>query len=102
MATASMEAISSQRQREVALQVLWRTSPKKASPEATSDGKVTICHATGSQSNPYNQITVSVNGLNGHGKHGGDIILPPEGAVAQPQDHSLCSGAIDAEREHKK
>ena len=97
-----MEAISSQRQREVALQVLWITSPKKASPEATSDGKITICHATGSQTNPYNEIAVRVNGLNGHDKHEGEIILPPEGAVAQPQDHSLRSGAIDAEREHKK
>jgi len=102
MATISMKAISSQRQREVALQVLWITSQKKASPEATSDGKVTICHATGSQTNPYNKIAVRVNGLDYHDKHEGDIILAPEGAVAHPQDQSLRSGAIDAEREHKK
>jgi hypothetical protein len=42
-------------------------------------GKITICHATSSKKNPYNEITVSVNGLNGHGKHEGDIIPAPEG-----------------------
>ena len=101
MATASMEAISSQCQREVALQVLWITSPKKASPEATSDGKVTICHTTGSQTNPYNEIAVRINGLDGHDKQEGDIILAPQGTAAQPQDQSFRSSAIDAEREHK-
>ncbi len=54
-----------------------------ASPEATeavsSDGKITICHATSSKKNPYNEITVSVNGLNGHDKHDGDIIPAPAG-----------------------
>ena len=49
------------------------------SPLASIDGKITICHATGSEKNPYNEITVSVNGLNGHGKHEGDIIPAPEG-----------------------
>lgn len=39
-----------------------------------TDGKITICHMTGSETNPYNEITVSVNGLNGHDKHVGDII----------------------------
>jgi hypothetical protein len=43
------------------------------------DGKITICHATSSETNPYNEITVSVNGLNGHDKHEGDIIPAPEG-----------------------
>jgi len=44
-----------------------------------SNDKITICHATGSKTNPYNEITVSVNGLNGHDKHEGDIIPAPEG-----------------------
>ena len=44
-----------------------------------NQGKITICHATGSAKNPYNEITVSVNGLNGHGKHTGDIIPAPAG-----------------------
>ena len=44
-----------------------------------SGDKITICHATGSKTNPYVEITVSVNGLNGHDKHQGDIIPMPEG-----------------------
>ena len=48
------------------------------SPVVISDGKITICHATGSETDPYNEITVSANGLNGHGKHEGDIIPAPE------------------------
>ncbi len=43
------------------------------------DGKITICHATGSDKNPYSEITVSINGLNGHDKHEGDIIPATEG-----------------------
>lgn len=38
------------------------------------EGKITICHATGSDKNPYNEITISINGLEGHGNHEGDII----------------------------
>lgn len=48
-------------------------------PAGTSEGKITICHATGSTKNPYVEITVSVNGLNGHDKHPGDIIPAPAG-----------------------
>lgn len=43
------------------------------------DGKITICHATSSENNPYNEITISINGLNGHGDHEGDIIPMPAG-----------------------
>ncbi|MEX1071109.1 MAG: hypothetical protein WEC37_00640 [Anaerolineales bacterium] len=49
----------------------------------TSDGKITICHATSSEKNPYNEITISVNGLNGHDKHEGDIIPAPAGGCPQ-------------------
>lgn len=52
-------------------------------PEATQIGddgkKITICHATGSKKNRYVEITISVNGLNGHNKHSGDIIPAPAG-----------------------
>ncbi|HEY5981933.1 MAG TPA: hypothetical protein VIU38_00545 [Anaerolineales bacterium] len=44
-----------------------------------TDGKIAICHATSSQTKPYNEITVSVNGLNGHGTHEGDLIPVPDG-----------------------
>jgi hypothetical protein len=50
-----------------------------ASPVVITDGKITICHAPGNATDPYNEITVSVNGLNGHGEHEGDIIPAPEG-----------------------
>ena len=43
------------------------------------DGKITICHATSSKKNPYNEITIDTNGLNGHGDHEGDIIPAPAG-----------------------
>jgi hypothetical protein len=49
------------------------------SPVLINDGKITICHATSSQKNPYTEITVSVNGLNDHGQHEGDIIPAPAG-----------------------
>ncbi|MFP5577702.1 MAG: hypothetical protein ACLGIZ_05615 [Acidimicrobiia bacterium] len=42
--------------------------------------KVTICHATGSETNPYVVITVSVNSLEeGHGAHEDDVIPAIEG-----------------------
>ncbi len=50
-----------------------------ATPVETNNGKITICHATGSDKNPYNEITVSINGLNGHDKHENDIIPMPVG-----------------------
>lgn len=45
-------------------------------PPHDNDKKITICHATGSETNPYRQITISLNGLNGHigHQHGEDII----------------------------
>jgi hypothetical protein len=47
--------------------------------EITAAGKITICHATSSKTNPYTEITVNVNGLNGHNKHADDIIPAPAG-----------------------
>lgn len=45
-----------------------------------TDGNITICHATSSESNPYEEITVRANGLNGHADHDDDIIpMPTEG-----------------------
>lgn len=48
-------------------------------PVEVNNGKITICHATSSAKNPYNEITISVSGLNGHDKHEGDIIPMPAG-----------------------
>ncbi len=55
------------------------TSTPEATPGSDQGDTITICHATGSSTNPYVMITVSVNGLNGHGKHKNDIIPAPEG-----------------------
>jgi pyocin large subunit-like protein len=46
-----------------------------------NDGKVTICHATGSATNPYVEITISVNAVAAHERHqdGRDIIPAPAG-----------------------
>ncbi len=42
------------------------------------DDKITLCHATGSTTNPYVEITVSVAGaMDGHATHPGDIIPAP-------------------------
>jgi len=50
----------------------------------SGDGeKITICHATGSKKNRYVMITISVNGLNGHEKHDGDIIPAPAGGCPE-------------------
>ena len=44
------------------------------------EGKVTICHKTGSAKNPYVEITVSNDATtDGHATHQGDIIPAPEG-----------------------
>ncbi|HUY85249.1 MAG TPA: hypothetical protein VMU97_01910 [Candidatus Dormibacteraeota bacterium] len=44
---------------------------------SNAHNKVTLCHATGSQSNPYVEITVDANGaVSGHAGHANDIIPP--------------------------
>jgi hypothetical protein len=63
------------------------------SPTSTPPSKITICHKTGSSTNPYRRITVSSRAvtnansqsgkvLRGHMRHAGDLILP--GAPACP------------------
>jgi hypothetical protein len=63
-------------------------TPRKGGREDRPSPKITICHATKSVKNPYVEITISVNGLNGHGPaddprhHAGswqDIIPAPAG-----------------------
>ena len=49
-----------------------------------TNGKITICHATGSSKNPYVLITIDVNGLSGHNKHAGDIIPAPAEGCPKP------------------
>jgi CHRD domain len=62
-------------------------------PTATPPTKITICHKTGSTTNPYRRITVSSRAvtnpnspagktLRGHARHTGDILMP--GTAACP------------------
>jgi hypothetical protein len=54
--------------------------------------KITLCHATGSASNPYVKITVSEQGAtNGHSKHAGDIIPAPPGGCPTSQGNTTST-----------
>ena len=61
------------------------------------DGRITICHATGSATNPFVEITISVNGLNGHGDHqdGEDIVPAPAGGC-EPAAVAAATEAVPA------
>jgi len=58
-----------------------RASGGKEHGNENEHGKVTICHATGSETNPFVRITVSVNAQKAHDRHQNDedIIPAPEG-----------------------
>lgn len=59
-------------------------TPTPEGTDTADDGKkITICHATGSKKNRYVEITISINGLNGHNKHPNDIIPAPAGGCPQ-------------------
>ncbi len=58
--------------------------------------KITICHATGSATNPYVEITISVNGLNGHAGHADDIIPAPAGGCPAGQPASPAPASTPA------
>jgi len=53
-----------------------------------ADNFVTICHMTGSSSNPYVELTINMNGAeDGHANHKGDIIpAPAEGCPVETAD----------------
>ena len=82
-----------------------RTPPRAndGPPPQAKAGKTTICHSTGSETNPYVQITVSNNALKAHARHhdGADIIPAPTGGcetqVAAAQDAGT-QGATTSER----
>ena len=65
-----------------------------ASAVAAPAGKTTICHATGSESNPFVRITVSDNSLQAHEDHGDEIPAPEEGCEGDdapgPQTVVIC------------
>ncbi len=60
--------------------------------QGSQNDQITLCHATGSATNPYVEITVSVQGAtNGHAKHAGDIIPVPVGGC--PKSMPVTSSA---------
>jgi len=47
---------------------------------AFANEKVTVCHSTGSEKNPFVEINISVNGwIHGHSHHAGDLLGPCDG-----------------------
>jgi hypothetical protein len=59
-------------------QSIFAGSSSSAQEQQYPKGKTTICHHTGSQSNPFVMITVSNRALPAHARHG-DIIPAPAG-----------------------
>jgi len=66
-----------------------------------SNEKVTICHATGSSTNPFVQITISKNGLNGHDHHD-DIIPAPAGGCPTAAAGQVSPSHKDKDRDDPK
>jgi hypothetical protein len=59
--------------------------------------KVTLCHATGSDTNPYVEITVSVRAVKAHDRHQNDEDIIPAPAGGCPTGASQESPAAKAE-----
>ncbi|MGY4540399.1 hypothetical protein ACVWY0_000293 [Arthrobacter sp. UYNi723] len=76
------------------LALLGATAPATASP-SEDEKKITICHATGSESNPYRPVTISLNALNAHvgHQHEEDIIPANDGKVL-PGGQNLDKASI--------
>ena len=74
-------------------------------PSSTPATKITICHKTGSTSNPYRRITISSRALTkpssaagktlrGHAQHSGDILMP--GALPCPSGPTPVQAKLTA------
>jgi len=67
--------------------------PTAPPPPPPPPQRISLCHATGSATNPYVQLTINYTGLHGHEDHAGDIIpAPADGCPTPPppQQISLC------------
>jgi hypothetical protein len=65
-------------------------------------GKVTLCHATGSATNPYVEITISANALAAHQRHQDGRDLYPVPAGGCPGGKSPSGGGGGHDNEHGK
>lgn len=78
---------------------------KPRNPHAAA-GKTTICHATGSKTNPYVKITVSDNALRAHTRHQGgrDIVPAPEAGcpAGESKDAARETAATAARHDRAK
>jgi len=78
-------------------------STKGKGHEKTAHHKVIICHRTGSATNPYVVINVSINAwLNGHTKHPAldgrsDILLKDPASPGEKADPALAAGCAAAQ-----
>jgi hypothetical protein len=60
-----------------------------------NDGTIIICHATNSEANPYEEIIISLQGLNGHGDHADDFFPASKGGcLVTPAKMSTDEGKI--------
>lgn len=67
---------------------LWATPTPSPSPSGS--GKVDICHQTGSETNPYVEISISINALPAHLDHGDIYPVPETGCPS-----GIVGGAAD-------
>lgn len=70
------------------VKVVQKHAPVRLKKEPKAGrGKVALCHATGSATNPFVLISVSVNATtgNGHGRHAADIIPVGDGSCDRAQ-----------------
>ena len=71
--------------------------PAKPANTHAKAGKTTICHATGSDKNPFVTITVSNNALKAHARHqdGDDIIPAPAGGCPKGEEKAAAPKGKD-------
>jgi hypothetical protein len=76
-----------------------KRKPKSPSPSSHAKaGKMTICHRTGSETNPFVQITVSANAWKAHQKHG-DLNPVPAGGCPTGRRPGVGGGGGGAHHE---
>src|SRR3954465_2909907 len=77
-------------------------APATAPSRQHGQPKVTICHHTGSQSNPWVQITVAEPAVKAHRRHG-DLVPAPAGGcpAAQEKEKAASSSPAKAAPEGK-